>query len=144
MPGVSSSNSAVAASFDEPMPDIGDVRGDGPKRATVAFAISPNSGSLSVDATTSVDAGGAAGAGVPVGGAAEPAPGAAEPAAGAAEPAAGVAETAAGGAAGVGEPAPVGGAAGLAAAAGFAGAADPVAAFAGAGAADPVAGGAGL
>src|SRR5690349_16587453 len=105
MPGVSSSNSAAAASFDLPTPAIGTERGAGPKRATVGFLTSPNSGSLSLLATTSVVAGAAGGvavgAAVP---AAEPAPApdpaaaeaapapdpaAAEPAAGAAEPAAG-------------------------------------------------------
>src|SRR6185503_16266755 len=128
MPGVSSSNSAACASFDAPIPDIGDVRGAGPNRATVGFLISPKSGSLSVDGVTSVLTGFAGAAGPPAAGtaalpapepagAADPAAGAADPAAGfagASDPAAGAADPAAGFVAGAAEPA-----------AGFAGAADP-------------------
>src|SRR5688500_12873492 len=104
MPGVSSSKRAAIASLELPMPDIVDVRGAGPKRATVGGVTALNSGSLSVDGVMS----GAGGTGAAVGAAVAGAPGAAEPA-----PAAGAAA----------EPAPAAGAA----AEPFAAAAEPAA-----------------
>src|SRR4051812_21171216 len=98
MPGVSSSNRAAAASLDEPMPDIVELRGDGPKRATVGFVTSLNCGRTSADGVRAAAAGAAgAAAAAPVAGVvAEPAP---EPAAlAAAEPAAGAAALPAAGA----------------------------------------------